>query len=235
MIILFSPAKTFKASDAVFYDRPLFEIKASKLITKLKRMSVDDIQRKMKVSQKLATEVHQYYQTFGKKQYCAIHSYHGQAYKALDIQSIPDDVVSTYNDKIYILSGLYGLIRPLDGISYYRLEMKDQSITNLYQYWQKDIYRVLTSSDVIINLSSKEYDHVIDSKLPMVTIQFMIHKNGLITPPGMELKTMRGLFLRHMMINDIKDVSSIKHIEINGYRYDPSLSDQKKLTFIKQA
>jgi uncharacterized protein len=234
MIILFSPAKTFRNTDVVHLGQPVFEKKAHRLIRKLKRLSIDDIQKSMKVSLKVAQETHHDYQQFGHIQSPAIYTYYGQAYKSLDIDSIPFEKVLIFNQYLYIISGLYGLLKPLDGISRYRLEMKDKTVVNLYTHWKKNLHDALKSADLIINLASKEYDQIVDSKLPMVTISFVILNNQIYKSPSMEVKTMRGAFLREILLNEIHSIEAIKKISLLNYHYDADQSDDQTLVFIKR-
>ena len=140
MILLLSPAKSFFKSDEFHEECPYFLNMSLGLIKKLRLFSAEEIQKKMDISADLASEVVQYYKDFGKKKYCAIYSYNGYAYKALDPLSLNKEDMDYMRFHLYIISGLYGLVRPFDGISFYRLEMQEKMIGNLYHFWGKIIW-----------------------------------------------------------------------------------------------
>ncbi|MCR3905671.1 MAG: YaaA family protein [Tenericutes bacterium] len=237
MIILLSPAKTFSKIKVPSENKPLFYKDALLLASKLKKKSLLSIHRKMKISKDLAQNVYDYYQSFSNESLSAIHTYDGYAFKGLDVYSLEQNDLSYMQDHLYILSGLYGLVRPFDGISYYRLEMQDQTLKNLYRFWDKKINIYLKEqhpNELIVNLASHEYSKIIDSTQQVLTISFIQKINGQYKTISMHAKKARGMMARHLIINQTNDKNEIKLITFDGYRYDDTRSDSKTYFFIKE-
>jgi cytoplasmic iron level regulating protein YaaA (DUF328/UPF0246 family) len=237
MIILLSPAKTFSKNLIPSLVDPVFKREASVLQRALKRVPFSTIQTSMKLSDSLLEDVKTYIKHFGKESFQAISTYEGQAFKAFDVRSLDKDAYSYMQNHLYILSGMYGLLRPSDGINLYRLEMQDKTIKNLYTYWKPKIKNYLLTyhhHELFINLASKEYQMVIDDQLSYVTIHFYERHQGELKQLSMMVKTMRGLFARYLIMHQVETLDSIKQIIINDYHYDQDLSDDHNLVFIKE-
>jgi len=237
MILLLSPAKSFFKSDEFHEECPYFLNMSLGLIKKLRLFSAEEIQKKMDISADLAHEVVQYYKDFGKKKYCAVYSYNGYAYKALDPLSLNREDMDYMRFHMYIISGLYGLVRPFDGISFYRLEMQEKMIGNLYHFWGKKINHYLNhqhKNDILINLASKEYSKVIDNSHKMITITFYQKSAEGLKQNSMHVKRARGLMARAIINAKIEDPNLIKNITFEGYHYHPSLSTDQEFIFIKE-
>ncbi len=237
MIILLSPAKTFSKNLIPSSTKPIFQKEAMVLQRALKRVPFFTLKASMKLSDALLDDVKSYIRNFGKDTYQAITTYEGQAFKSLDVRSLDDKTMAYLKDHLYVLSGMYGLLRPSDGINHYRLEMQDKTIKNLYTYWKPKIKAYLLSNhkdELIVNLASKEYEMVLDSAIHYVTIHFYERKNSELKQLSMMVKTMRGLFARHLLIHQIDTIDQIKSISIHDYHYDDTLSDEKNLVFIKE-
>ncbi|MFU8792759.1 MAG: YaaA family protein [Acholeplasmataceae bacterium] len=236
MIILFSPAKTFKPTNERALSMPVFEDKALDLVKKIKKIPTNHLQKSMHLSDQLTSTVMTYYQTFNKEKKPAIYSYMGQAYKALDVYHFTHNHMKLLSERLYILSALYGILKPLDGISYYRLDFNHHPFDSLYTYWRKPVNDYLRNThpdDVIINLASKEFSQLIESNHTMVTLEFLTKKNDTFQSLSMHVKTMRGLFLRHLILYDIKTLDAIKDIVIDHYHYAPDHSNNQMFVFIK--
>lgn len=237
MIILLSPAKTFSKIKVSSETEPLFHKDATYLISKLKKLSVLSIHRKMKISKDLAQKTYDYYQTFGNESLSAIYAYDGYAFKGLDVFSLNEKALLYMKNHLYILSGLYGLLRPYDGISYYRLEMQDQTILNLYRYWKKKINDYMNQqhpNEWIINLASHEYSKIIEPSKHVLTISFLQKMNGQYKTISMHAKKARGMMAKHLISNPIDDISQIKSITFDGYHYDEHLSNTFEYVFTKE-
>ncbi|HCZ24736.1 MAG TPA: hypothetical protein DHV05_07850 [Acholeplasmataceae bacterium] len=237
MKIILSPAKTFHPKITHSDDLPHFKREANHLMTMLKKVSPDAIQSSMKLSEKLLTDVikmiHAYDQTSSK----VIYTYHGQAFKSFDVNSLKESDLSFMQDHILILSGLYGVLKPNDGISLYRLEMQDQTLFNLYDYWKPKIGTYLKTyckDEVIINLASEEYSKVIPSSIKMITLDFIEMIKGRQKRIAMHVKTMRGLCARYLIQNRITSIDDIKMITLNGYSYDSKRSTADLFVFTKE-
>jgi cytoplasmic iron level regulating protein YaaA (DUF328/UPF0246 family) len=144
---------------------------------------------------------------------------------------------------LYILSGFYGMLRPLDGIVPYRLEMqasiKLSGYKDLYDYWGDTLCRKLyEDTDIVLNLASNEYSKCIEKYLTdqvqFITCTFGEYKDGKITTKGTYAKMARGEMVRYLAERSIEDVSEIKHFDRLGYRYKPEASNKKNIVFIKE-
>ena len=237
MILLLSPSKTFVRSEEFHEECPYFMNQSIGLIRKLKVFTAEEIQKKMNISADLAQDVVQYHQEFGKKKSCAIYSYAGYAYKAFDALSLNQEDLNYLRFHLYIISGLYGLVRPFDGISFYRLEMQETIVGNLYHFWGKKINHYLHHQhkhDILINLASKEYSKVLDDSHQMITISFYQRSLEGLKQVSMYVKRARGLMARTIIKSRIEDPSLIKEISFEGYHYHSSLSSEKEFVFIKE-
>ncbi len=233
MMIMISPAKTFKVHPLSRNQEPYFLSDAKLLHAKLSKLSKKMITKKMKVSDRLADSIYDQYQHFGKKENAAIFSYFGHQYRHIDALSLIPHYESSLSN-LYILSGLYGLLNAFDDISPYRLEMQDKTIGNLYDFWKPRLTAYIHDKfkhEVIYNLCSDEYGSLIKDLDQTITIEFYQLKNEKLSIHSMEVKKMRGLFARHMIINPDQDV---KTIEIDGYLFDPLKSNIQTYVFIKE-
>jgi cytoplasmic iron level regulating protein YaaA (DUF328/UPF0246 family) len=235
MKIFISPAKTFTKYEMTSMIEPHFQKNAKQLMSRLKRMDAITLKKSMKLSDSLLKEVTSFNKGFGHQSYQALFTYGGQAFKQLNPISLSEDDIAYANDHLYILSGLYGILKPLDGISYYRLEMQDKTIMNLYDYWKPKLNDYLSShDDLYINLASQEYSKVLPEHLNMITIDFIEQKQGIDLKQSMAIKTMRGLFARHLIMHRTEKLEDIKKIVIHDYHYDPSRSTDTYYLFKKE-
>ncbi|MCD4827073.1 MAG: YaaA family protein [Acholeplasmataceae bacterium] len=237
MILLISPAKTFKVSDQKSDQNPLFDKKTKTLLKHLKSLSTKQIEKDMKVSEKVAQKTYEYYQSFNKHLQPAIFTYFGHQYRFIDADSMNKEHITYLNSHLYIISGLYGLLRPLDCISFYRLEMMDKSFINLYDFWTESIQTYLIKNhqdDILINLASAEFGQIIDKLDFVYTIEFYIMKNNEKTIHSMEAKRMRGLFTNYIITNQINTLTQLKTISIDGYAYDDKLSSLNHIIYTKK-
>jgi len=127
MIIILSPAKTFQETRYKYQQLPFFQNEAEHMNAIMKEKTIGEIEDEMQVSKKIATSVFAYAQTFGHTIQPAIHTYFGAAYKALHAKSLSKDDHRYAEKHVRILSALYGILKPLDGISFYRLHYKEYS------------------------------------------------------------------------------------------------------------
>jgi len=237
MIILLSPAKTFAKTITPFESSPIFQSDASLMAAKLSKMSASNLSQKMHISKELSLKVKSDYMTFNQIKSQAISFYDGYAFKGFDIHGLNDQNLLYLKDHLYILSGLYGLVRPFDGISAYRLEIKDQIIKNLYTFWKPKLMKYLSSvhsNELFINLSSKEYSKVLDPSLDVLTISFYERMNNELKAISMHVKLMRGKMANHLIKHEINDKEQIKGIIIDDYIYDHHQSSEKEYIFIKE-
>lgn len=236
MIIFISPAKTFRKSNIKSSITPVFLNETQKIVTKLQKLSKNDIKTKMRVSDKVAMQTYDYYQSFNKDSQPAIYSYFGHQYRHIDIDSLDQNDLHYMHNHVYIMSGLYGLLRPLDLISFYRLEMQDKTLIDLYAFWSPKIDNHIKThhkDEILINLASKEYGQIIDHLDQTYTIEFYQIKKGKKSIHSMEAKKLRGLILHYIIKHKISTLNDIKAITIDNYEFNQDLSKNKVITFTK--
>lgn len=172
----------------------------------------------------------------------AILSYDGIQYQYMAPQVFEDSYFSYVDKHLRILSGLYGILRPLDGVVPYRLEMHARLRTyfchDLYEYWGDSIYReLIKDDDLILNLASKEYSRVIEKYLTpdirYITCVFGELENDRIREKGVYVKMARGEMVRFMAENDVKDMAQIKTFDRLGFTFCGALSDESRFVFLR--
>ncbi len=174
----------------------------------------------------------------------AIYAFNGDVYQGLDAYSIPMEKMDKLQDQLRILSGLYGLLKPLDLIQPYRLEMGTQlaigDSKNLYEFWKtkltKGLNKELKKGELFINLASNEYFSAIDAKalkVPVITPEFKDYKDGKLKIISFFAKKARGLMVRYIIDTDAKTVEDLKGFDYEGYRFDANLSKGNTLVFTR--
>jgi len=237
MKMIISPAKTFNKELIHSEQEPYFIKDAKKLMKALKHVDKDQLKRSMKLSDALLHEVTSFMKQFGKQSFKAIYAYYGQAFKKFDVNTLSDDEINYMNEHLLILSGLYGILKPDDGISLYRLEMQDQTIQNLYHFWKPKInkyFKTFLKDELIIDLTSEEYQKVLPELHNIVHIDFLEIKDHQEKRISMTMKSLRGLFARKVIQEHIEDLDRLKTIEIDGFLYDPVRSDEKHMIYVKE-
>lgn len=224
MLILIGPAKTFSNNKFKTTNKHKFIKETDYLINELKTLSTDDLKKKMKLTDKLAETTYNYYQNINNASYEAINLYYGQVFKQIDYLTLNNEEKTYINEHVKIISALYGILNPLDGINNYRLDFTNNFITNLYKYWE-DYFNNYFKDKLLISLLSNEFLKIIP-KTNLININFTTSKS-------MELKTLRGRFLRALAINNVKDIDDIKKISVDGYTYSATLSNSNNLVFTK--
>ncbi len=252
MKIILSPAKSLefetKATTSK-YTQPVFLEQAQKLNAVLKKRSAKQISKLMSVSDALGQLNFQRNQDWNvpftpenSKQ--AIYAFRGDVFRGFDIDSLPDNKLDQLQDKLRILSGQYGLLKPLDLMQAYRLEMgtklKIGRKNNLYQFWDTTITDALNNElkddEPLINLASKEYFKVIQTKIlktPMITPVFKDFKNGEYKTIMTFAKLARGYMLRYIIDHDIETVEGLKGFTTEGYGFDANMSTETELVFTR--
>ncbi len=174
----------------------------------------------------------------------AIYAFNGDVYRGLDAYTIPNDKIGQVQDKVRILSGLYGVLKPLDLIQPYRLEMGTKLPVgrnkNLYEFWKKDIVKALNEElkegELFLNLASNEYFKAVDTKklkVPVITIDFKEFKNGDYKMIGIFAKLARGLMARYIIDTNAETLDDIKGFNYEGYGFSDALSDEHNLVFTR--
>ncbi|MCB9425507.1 MAG: peroxide stress protein YaaA [Flavobacteriales bacterium] len=174
----------------------------------------------------------------------AVYAFDGDVYVGLDVYTLPDDKIDALQDTVRILSGLYGMLKPLDVILPYRLEMGTKlpigTKKNLYEFWKtkltKELNEELTEGELLVNLASKEYATAIDFKKIKGTVispEFKNYKNGKLKIISFFAKKARGLMARYIIDNNIDSVEGLKGFNVDGYAFDESLSTNTQLVFTR--
>lgn len=228
---LISPTKTMRIKPSERYQEPLLKTHADPLVKHLVSLSLPDLKSHFKLSDKLAQTLYHHLQSFDPVT-PAIYAYQGQQFKALDADTLNEDALSFAENHVHILSGLYGLLRPLDSISTYRLPL-DEGLPGepVIDYWRKHLEPQLTSH-TLINLSSKEYTQLLSGCETVIEVDFVAYVNGRPKRSAMTLKTLRGLFLRYVIDHQITDLEALKNFEALGYTFDAF--DDNQLRFVKK-
>lgn len=252
MKIVISPAKSLDFETKVptdKYTEGIFLNEAEKLNTVLKKKTPKKLSALMSISPKLGELNWQRNQEWAlpftsenAKQ--AVFAFKGDVYIGLDAYSLHLDKIEQLQNKLRMLSGQYGLLKPLDLIQPYRLEMgtklKVGRKDNLYQYWgdkiTKELNSELNDDEVFVNLASNEYFKVVKPKLlkvPVITPVFKDYKNGKLKMISFFAKKARGLMVRYIVDNNIENTEDLKGFNYEGYAFDSNLSTDKELVFTR--
>ncbi len=239
MKIIMSPAKKMRSDEdaSIIPTIPYFLEESHILEEKLKSMSYEDLKKLWKTNESLTGQC---FNELEKRQYqpptCAIHAYDGIAFKYLHPFSMSDEERSYLNEHLRILSGLYGILTPTDGIVPYRLEMGVKSL-DLYKFWGSKIYESL-DDHVIINLASKEYSKCITDYLTekdqCIEIQFLRNIKGVLKQQATYAKMARGAMISYMAKEKIEDLDDLKKFNDLGFCFNESLSNKNCFVFVQE-
>ncbi len=252
MKVLLSPAKSLDFKSQLPTDKNTslcFEKEAEYLNSILKRKSPKDLSNLMGISSKIADlnyeRNHDWSLPFTvKNARQAVYAFSGDVYRGLDAYSIDTSNIDFMQNSVRIISGLYGLVKPLDLIQPYRLEMGTKltfdNNKNLYEYWREKITNQLNSelsdNEPVLNLASNEYFKAIDSKVVKTNVysaNFKQFKNGIYKTIAIFSKKARGMMTRFVIDNNISDISDLKSFNFDGYIYNEDLSSEKELIFTR--
>ena len=244
MIVVISPAKRldFETAPSIkTHTTPVFLDEAEQLVGRLKKMKASDFSGLMNVSEKIAQLNHSRYRAWRKpftpanaKQ--AVMAFKGDVYIGLDVDSFTPADFKFAQKHLRVLSGLYGLLKPLDLIQPYRLEMGTRLDTergaDLYEFWDSRIAEKINdecrrdTSGVVVNLASNEYFKSIAGRLEarVVTPVFKERRNGAYKVISFSAKKARGMMSRFIIRNRIRDVNAVKKFRQDKYRYSAKLS-----------
>ena len=250
MKVLLSPAKSLDFKTQLPTEKNsflCFEKEAEYLNSILKRKSPKELSDLMGISSKIADlnyeRNHNWSLPFTKKNSRqAVYAFSGDVYRGLDAYSIDNSKIDFMQSSVRIISGLYGLVKPLDLIQPYRLEMGTKisfdNNNNLYEYWREKITNQLKSelseNETVLNLASNEYFKAIDTKViksNVYSANFKQLKDGNYKTIAIFSKKARGMMTRYIIDNNITDINSIKSFNYDGYVYDENLSSEKELVF----
>ena len=250
MKIILSPTKTLQfhpSFKGITTSELLFFPEASKIMKSLHKLKVDEIKDLMGISSKIAEECYAWNKEWldnhenNSNLFPAISMFSGEVYRSFDYASLTPNELALANDRILILSGLYGVLRPLDLVSPYRLEMKTKynwkkDCSTLYQFWADRPSNLLKESPIIVNLASQEYFAALDVKKikgRIITPVFKEKQNGTLKMVMMYAKNARGKMARFLIQNELSDINELKKFNLDGYSYDPIHSTEDEWCFVR--
>jgi cytoplasmic iron level regulating protein YaaA (DUF328/UPF0246 family) len=256
MLFLLSPAKALDydtPAHVASHTQPLFTRQSAELMEVLKTQSPQQISQLMKLSDKLSGLNVARYEAWSpkftaKNSKQAALAFNGDVYEGLDAKTLGESDLQWAQTHVCILSGLYGVLRPLDWMQPYRLEMGTALATargkNLYQFWGSEIANYLNeraaadASPVVVNLASEEYFKVVDRKAlkpRVVTCVFQELKAGQYKIISFMAKRARGLMVRYAIENKLDTVKKLESFNLEGYDFSPDVSEPDRLVFRRQS
>lgn len=252
MKIVISPAKSLnfeKALPTDVFSQPSFLKESKQVHQVLKQKKPAELSDLMDISDKLADlnwKRNQNWKTPFKSTNArpAVYAFDGDVYTGLDAYTIPTDTLDTLQTSLRILSGLYGLLKPLDLIQAYRLEMGTKlpigENKNLYEFWKpiitKALNKELKKGELFINLASNEYFSAVDEKalkVPVITPDFKDYKDGKLKVISFFAKKARGMMVRYILDTNAQTIDDLKGFNYDGYQYDANLSKGNHLVFTR--
>ena len=257
MLTLLSPSKTQdyaggRHSDAVpdlAYSQPALLLEAKQLVGELRKQSPEALQSLMDVSESLAELTYERYQQFTTpftpdNARAALLAFKGDVYTDIAVDQYTKADFAFAQGHLRILSGLYGLLRPLDLIQPYRLEMKtrleNEKGNTLYQFWGEQLtdllHEALSPQDTVVNLASQEYFKAIDRKklkAQVITPVFKEDKNGVYKTVAIYAKRARGMMANFIIQQRIDTADVLKTFQEAGYAYSEPLSTEKEWVFVR--
>ncbi len=251
MKILLSPAKLMNLEHQAQWTatKPQFLADSKTVMEVMKQMSSDDLQSLMKISPAIAqanVERNNEWTLKPKKGQAipAALAFKGEVYRGLDAETLSVEAQAYANQNLFILSGLYGLLRPTDQVMLYRLEMGSKldihGSKNLYGFWKEILTdymnKQLQKDEVILNLASNEYVKVLDKKrlsAPLIDVDFLDYKHGELKKIMVYFKQARGAMARYCAEKQIDALDGVKAFDVDGYRLDENLSQEYKLVFTR--
>ncbi|MDO5640307.1 MAG: peroxide stress protein YaaA [Neisseria sp.] len=254
MFFVLSPAKNLNEKDPApvsQYSQPALLDEAEKLMAELRGLAPQDLAALMHVSDKIAllnaernAAWHTPFTPDNAKQ--AVYLFNGDVYEGIDAASLPEQGVSYLQNHVRLLSGLYGLLRPLDLMQPYRLEMgtpfANSRGKNLYEFWGGRITAALNQtlaeagSDTLVNLASQEYFKSVDPKklnARLITPVFKDEKNGQYKIISFYAKKARGLMVRYAADRQITDPEALKSFDYEGYAFNAAASSANEWVFLR--
>lgn len=252
MKLVISPAKSLDFETSLPTTRSsqaLFLQKSERIQKLLKKKSAKSLSKLMGISDALGKLNYERNQSWqlpfnSENSRQAIYAFNGDVYRGLQAYTISEDKLDNLQDTVRILSGLYGVLKPLDLIQAYRLEMGTTlpigTQKNLYQFWSKTLTKALNEelddNELFLNLASQEYFKVIDTKklkVPVIHVDFKDLIKGNYKTIGIFAKMARGLMTRYILDTHAKTLEDIKGFHYEGYGFSEPMSKHNTLVFIR--
>lgn len=252
MLILLSPAKTLnenKIAKVNWNFKPYFQHEVEELVKILKKKTINELQKLMDVSPKIAELNFHRYQNFSSEfnyqnSKPAIFCFSGDVYQEMEVGNYKENDLEFAQNHLLILSGLYGVLRPLDLMQPYRLEMStalhNKGGKNLYDFWGVKITNYINyrdNGDVVINLASQEYFEVINKNLlrdRLINVILKNKKDGKLRVIGILAKRARGMMANYIIKNKISNPQQLKNFSEAGYEFSEKFSTENDYVFISE-
>ena len=227
MKIIISPAKQMKPVDLnLKMSAPVFLDKTNELVHHIQNLNYESLKNHLKCSDSLALQTYELYQTFGQQETSpALLTYAGIQYQYMHAQIFDDQELSFLQDHLYILSALYGLLKPLDEIRCYRLEMQAKIPFRLYDFWKDNLANEI-KDPIILNLASEEYAKCIRKYKKLIDVRFVEKHKEKYVEKGVYAKMARGAMVRFIAVNQIENIEKIKEFNEFDYTYAPEMSNE---------
>ncbi len=249
MKIILSPAKSLTFEQCSSGETPRFIKEAHIIMNHLTSLSEQEVQQKMKTSEKLTEQTLKEYQSWGansNRSGKALFSYSGEVFQKIDALTLSSKALSRADQSLYILSGLYGVLSPSDSIEPYRLEVKTSlpiaGSKSLYAFWKERVTKFfideLSENELFINLASTEYSKMIGLKQiggTHITPQFKIEKAGQLKSVAIWAKRARGYFVRFLLEQNPKTIDTLKEFNEAGFCFESYCQESGELLFVKQS
>lgn len=249
MKIIISPAKKMNIDTDTFAPMglPVFLSRTKELMDYMKGLSYEEAKMLWSCNDKIAAQNFERYAQMDLERGLtpAILSYEGIQYQYMSPMVFSETALDYVQKNLRILSGFYGIVKPFDGLTPYRLEMQAKAsiggFKDLYEYWGESLYQELTSDGehLILNLASKEYSKCIEKYLGendlFVTCVFGEEIDGKVVQKGTLAKMARGEMVRFLAENEIDSLEGVKNFHGLGYEFSEELSGEKEYIFIKKA
>ena len=253
MKIVISPAKSLDFESPLptkLYSEYGFQKQSLAIDAVLKKKSPKQLSDLMSISDKLSdlnwqrNQLRNVAEITTENARPAIYAFSGDVYIGLDSYSLSEEKINLLQDQLRILSGLYGLLKPLDLMQPYRLEMGTKlpigANKNLYEFWKATITKELNSQlgkdELFVNLASNEYFDAVDVKklkVPVVTPEFKDYKDGKLKIISFFAKKARGMMVRYILDTNAQTMDDLKGFNHEGYSFDANLSKGNKLVFTR--
>lgn len=238
MKIIVSPAKKMQVCDdhGLQTTIPRFEEKALFLTSQLAQLSDPALQKLHGISDSLMASVREQLEPFRSgfpaSKSPALLAYSGYAFRSMSPSTFDDSMWSYVQEHLWILSGMFGVLRPLDEIWPYRLEMGLKASPSLYVYWQP-FTDPLFEGETIINLASREYSRLVPASANIINVRFLQDEDGKKKETTAWAKEARGAMVRWMAENRVKTPEELKKFDWLGYHLDEALSSEGELIFVR--
>lgn len=255
MLILLSPAKIMNSkteSSSNVFTEAKFMNEAAQLISLLKELSPSNLGKLLEINMNLTQlnfdRIFNWHRPFTlKNAKQAVFLFDGEVYRALNAKSFSTTELAYAQLHLRLLSGLYGVLRPLDLIQPYRLEVSSKLEnplgSDLYSFWKDKVTTSVLNDlkksgqpEIILNLASAEYIKTLNLKnknVQVIDVEFFEHKNDKLKQIVIYTKKARGLMARYVIQNQIEDIEELKGFSDEGYWYSPQLSTETKLVFTR--